>query len=124
MALAGCLPVGMHSQDPGLKYLDLTPGKILGVVSCNDESLLGLNTKTQHLYEIDHHTDPATGKDVCDKAEKVYSGTASNPGAAQQLISTAESSAANTTLMGWILSHFTPATNTSSSTKVTVTSAK
>ena len=119
LALAGCVSTGPRAD---LQYLNLTPNKVIGVVQANDESLFGLSCKTQHIFEIDHHIDPVTGKDVCDKSEKVYSGTASAPGPVAQAVQSAAgaSGAAGAAVAAPIMGALIPAANNSSTTNVKV----
>jgi hypothetical protein len=109
--LAGCAA----TAGPSLKYLDLTPTKVLGVITDDDTSLLGLNTRIKHLYEID----PKTGD-----AKLVYSSSASSPGPIEQILqsgagaSGAAGAAIATPIMGALIPTKTT-TNTSVSVKTT-----
>ena len=119
--LAGC--AGTQASAPDLKYTDMTPNLVVGVLHTGQKSSFGVNMCTEHLYEITHHFDPA-GKDVCDKVEKVYSGSTSGPGEGAAVVGSIFSAAGGsagaafmTPFLAWLLS--TPNATTNTTVKVT-----
>lgn len=104
--LAGCA-----GQQLSVKYVDITPTQIGAAVYWKDTDPggLGLIYKGCDRYLIENG-----------KATLVHSDAASAPGPAQQLIGTAEGSAAASTVAGGIISVLNPTSKTS----VTVTPSK
>ena len=91
-----------HSVD--VKYFDLTPKYVGAAVYCesSDPLLFGLSTKTCERYIIDQDGKPTL----------IHSDAANAPGPLQQLVGTAESSAATSTAAGLIIPKLLPSSNT------------